>query len=135
MSLQGKVVAITGASAGIGRATAREMARRGAHVGLIARGAERLEAARARGAASWACAPASRRPTWPTPSRSSAAAAQIEAELGPIDVWVNNAMAAELAPVADTRPRSSAASPRSPTSAASTARRPRCGACARATAA
>jgi short-subunit dehydrogenase len=46
MSLEGKVVAITGASAGIGRATAREMARRGAHVGLIARGAERLEAAR-----------------------------------------------------------------------------------------
>jgi NAD(P)-dependent dehydrogenase (short-subunit alcohol dehydrogenase family) len=42
MSLQGKVVAITGASAGIGRATAREMARRGAHVGIIARGAERL---------------------------------------------------------------------------------------------
>ena len=46
MSLQGKVVVITGASAGIGRATAREMARRGAHVGLIARGPERLEAAR-----------------------------------------------------------------------------------------
>jgi hypothetical protein len=40
--LSGKVVAITGASAGIGRSTAREMARRGAHVGLIARGRERL---------------------------------------------------------------------------------------------
>ena len=41
MSLEGKVVVITGASAGVGRATARELAARGAHVGLIARGAER----------------------------------------------------------------------------------------------
>ena len=38
------------------------------------------------------------------PEQVERAAAQIEAELGPIDVWVNNAMAAKLAPVADTRP-------------------------------
>jgi NADP-dependent 3-hydroxy acid dehydrogenase YdfG len=43
--LSGKVVAITGASAGVGRATAREVARQGADVGLIARGEERLAAA------------------------------------------------------------------------------------------
>ena len=48
-------------------------------------------------------------PTWPTPSRWSGPPTQIEAELGPIDVWVNNAMAAKLAPVDDTRRRSSAA--------------------------
>ncbi|HEX6618647.1 MAG TPA: SDR family oxidoreductase, partial [Solirubrobacteraceae bacterium] len=103
MSLQGKVVAITGASAGIGRATAREMARRGAHVGLIARGAERLEAARreVQELGVRACvAPAD----VADPEQVERAAAQIEAELGPIDVWVNNAMAAKLAPVADTRP-------------------------------
>ena len=103
MSLEGKVVAITGASAGIGRATAREMARRGAHVGLIARGAERLEAARreVQELGVRACvAPAD----VADPEQVERAAAQIEAELGPIDVWVNNAMAAKLAPVTDTRP-------------------------------
>jgi len=103
MSLQGKVVAITGASAGIGRATAREMARRGAHVGLIARGAERLEAARREVEEHGvrACvAPAD----VADPEQVERAAAQIESELGPIDVWVNNAMAAKLAPVIDTRP-------------------------------
>jgi NAD(P)-dependent dehydrogenase (short-subunit alcohol dehydrogenase family) len=103
MSLQGKVVVITGASAGIGRATAREMARRGAHVGLIARGAERLEAARREVEEHGvrACvAPAD----VADPEQVERAAAQIESELGPIDVWVNNAMAAKLAPVIDTRP-------------------------------
>src|SRR5919202_461516 len=45
MSLEGKVVAITGASAGIGRSTVREVAARGANVGLIARGEDRLHAA------------------------------------------------------------------------------------------
>jgi short-subunit dehydrogenase len=47
MSLEGKTVAITGASAGIGRAAVREFARRGADVGLIARGEQRLRAAAA----------------------------------------------------------------------------------------
>jgi len=103
MSLEGKVVAITGASAGIGRATAREMARRGAHVGLIARGAERLEAARreVQDLGVRACVATA---DVADPEQVERAAAQIEAELGPIDVWVNNAMAAKLAPVSDTRP-------------------------------
>ncbi len=41
-----RVVVITGGSAGLGRATAHAFAKEGAHIGLIARGAERLEAAR-----------------------------------------------------------------------------------------
>jgi NAD(P)-dependent dehydrogenase (short-subunit alcohol dehydrogenase family) len=103
MSLNGKVVAITGASAGVGRATAREMARRGAHVGLIARGPERLEDARREVEAQSvrACvAPADVAHA----DQVEAAAARIEFELGPIDVWVNSAMAAKLAEVADTSP-------------------------------
>jgi NADP-dependent 3-hydroxy acid dehydrogenase YdfG len=42
-SNRGKVVVVTGASAGVGRAIAAEFARQGAHIGLIARGRERLE--------------------------------------------------------------------------------------------
>ena len=101
MSLEGKVVAVTGASAGIGRATVREMAARGADVGLIARGEERLEAAAAevrRGRAARLRGGRRRRRRG---ARSSAPRARIEAELGPIDVWVNVAMTAVLAEVGD----------------------------------
>ncbi|HEY0606176.1 MAG TPA: SDR family NAD(P)-dependent oxidoreductase, partial [Herpetosiphonaceae bacterium] len=41
-----EVVVITGASAGVGRATAQAFARRGAHIGLLARGRDGLEGAR-----------------------------------------------------------------------------------------
>jgi NADP-dependent 3-hydroxy acid dehydrogenase YdfG len=100
MSLEGKVVVVTGASAGIGRATVRELAARGANVGLIARGEERLahaarevEQARRR-----ACvAPADVADA----AAVEAAAARIEAELGPIDVWINVAMSAVLAELWD----------------------------------
>src|SRR3954447_7137528 len=101
MSLEGKVVAVTGASAGIGRATVRELARRGADVGLIARGEERLNAAarEVRDAGRRACvAPADVADA----EQVEHAAAQIEAELGPIDVWINVAMTAVLAEVTDT---------------------------------
>jgi short-subunit dehydrogenase len=103
MSLEGKVVAITGASAGIGRATAREVARRGADVGLIARGEDRLHAAaqEVRQAGRRACvAPADVADA----EQVEAAAGRIEAELGPIDVWINVAMTAVLAEVMDTTP-------------------------------
>lgn len=92
------VVVITGAGAGVGRATAREFARRGAAVGLLGRDIARLQAAaedvRALGAAAavFACDVADAQAV-------ERAAEAVEARLGPIDVWVNNAMATIFSPV------------------------------------
>src|SRR5215210_4397782 len=103
MELRDKVVVVAGASAGIGRAAVRELAARGADVGLIARGEERLNSAAAevRAAGRRACvAPADVADA----DAVEAAAARIEAELGPIDVWVNVAMTAVLAELWDCTP-------------------------------
>jgi len=103
MSLEGKVVAVTGASAGIGRATVREFAAQGADVGLIARGEERLAAAarEVQETGRRACvAPADVADA----QAVEVAAAKIESELGPIGVWVNVAMAAVLAELWDCTP-------------------------------
>lgn len=98
-----EVVVITGASAGIGRATVREFARHGASIALLARDADRLEAACAEARALGATAIAI-----PTdvadPDQVEAAAARAEEALGPIDIWVNNAMATILAPLARITP-------------------------------
>jgi short-subunit dehydrogenase len=98
-----EVVAITGAGAGLGRATVREFAQHGADVGLISRGTERLEAARKeveeRGGRALVC------PTDVADAEAvEAAAERIEAELGPIDVWVNVAMATVFSYFADIAP-------------------------------
>lgn len=92
------VVVITGASAGVGRATARAFAARGARIGLIARNGEALEAAKreveARGGeavvviADVSDADAVER-----------AAQEVEQRFGTIEVWVNNAMVSVLGPV------------------------------------
>jgi NADP-dependent 3-hydroxy acid dehydrogenase YdfG len=95
------VVVVTGASAGVGRATARAFARRGDAVALIARGVEGLQAA-----AREVHAAGGRPLVCPLDVADAGAvrdaAAEIERTLGPIDVWVNCAMAAVLAPVAET---------------------------------
>src|SRR5262245_60901966 len=90
-----RVVVITGASAGVGRATARAFAAQGAHLGLIARGEQGLRAAkaeveRAGGRALAIVADVA------DAAAVDDAAARVEAELGPIDVWVNNAMVTVL---------------------------------------
>ena len=85
-----RVVAITGASSGIGRATAQKFAREGWRVGLIARSAETLDATRREVTAlgTMACvAPADVADS----AALDAAAERIERDLGPIDVWINNA--------------------------------------------
>jgi NAD(P)-dependent dehydrogenase (short-subunit alcohol dehydrogenase family) len=92
------VVVVTGASAGVGRATVRAFAREGADVGLIARGVDGLEGARreveAQGARALV-APADVADAHQVES----AAERIERELGPIDAWVNNAMVSVFSPV------------------------------------
>src|SRR3954449_13320152 len=103
MSLEGKVVVVTGASAGIGRATVRELAAQGADVGLIARGEDRLSSAagEVRAAGRRACVAVA---DVADAGAVEAAAARIEAELGPIDVWINVAMTAVLAELWDCTP-------------------------------
>jgi short-subunit dehydrogenase len=95
-----KVVVVTGASAGVGRAAVREFARRGAHLGLIARGFERLEETRKE-----VLLLGGRAVVFPADVANAEqverAADTIERELGPIDVWVNNAMVSVFSPVSD----------------------------------
>ena len=96
-----KTVVVTGASAGVGRATAVAFGSRGDRVALIARGEDGLQAAarevRAAGGTALVlpCDVADA-------DAVEAAAARAEDELGPIDVWVNCAMAAVLAFVHET---------------------------------
>src|ERR671939_566804 len=86
-----EVVVITGASAGVGRATAQAFARQGARIGLLARGRNRLEQARQDVEA--AGGEAIVLPTDVADSDAIEAAARaVEERFGPIDVWVNNAM-------------------------------------------
>jgi NADP-dependent 3-hydroxy acid dehydrogenase YdfG len=97
-SLRGKVVVVTGASAGVGRAIAREFGRHGAHMGLIARGIDGLEAARAEveemgGRALVITADVA------DAIQVEDAAAATERAFGNIDIWINCAMATVFSPV------------------------------------
>jgi len=94
-----KVVVVTGASAGVGRATVEEFARHGYDVALLARDPERLEHAAAELRATYGVR-ALAIPTDVADAKAvDEAAARAEAELGPMDVWVNVAMATVFAPV------------------------------------
>lgn len=93
-----RVVVITGASAGVGRATAQAFARRGCALALLARGRDRLEAAR-RDVESLGGHALVFPVDVADPDQVEAAAAAIERDVGPIDVWVNNAMVSILSPI------------------------------------
>jgi len=98
-----EVVVITGASAGVGRATAREFARHGAAIGLIARGRDGLDAAarevRELGGEALVL---------PLDVADAAAvdeaASEVERRFGPIRVWVNNAMVSVFSPARQMNP-------------------------------
>jgi len=98
-----KVVVVTGASAGVGRATVRAFAHDGYDVALLARGREGLEGARREVEAA-----GGRALVLPTdvadPQQVEDAAAAAERELGPIDVWVNNAMVTVMGRIWDLAP-------------------------------
>jgi len=93
-----KTVVVTGAGAGVGRATVEEFARQGYDVALLSRDKDRLERAAAELRKHGVRA-------LPIPTDVAdaaaveAAASKVEEELGPIDVWVNVAMATVFAPV------------------------------------
>jgi NAD(P)-dependent dehydrogenase (short-subunit alcohol dehydrogenase family) len=103
MSLMTQTIVITGASAGIARATARLYGQRGDRVGLIARGQAGLDGAaadvrRAGGVALTVAADVA------DYEQVDAAATRIEEELGPIDVWINVAFTSVFAPLAEITP-------------------------------
>lgn len=94
----GTVVVVTGASAGVGRAVVRVLGSRGASVGLLARGPDGLEGAR-RDVESAGGRALALSVDVADASAVEEAASRIEVELGPIDVWINNAMASVYSPV------------------------------------
>lgn len=101
--LTGKVVVVTGASGGVGRAVARLLGAEGADVALIARGTTGLAAAAVDvGAAGgsgmvYEADVADYR-------QVRAAAEQIEQDLGPIDIWINSAFSSVFAPFSEIEP-------------------------------
>jgi NAD(P)-dependent dehydrogenase (short-subunit alcohol dehydrogenase family) len=98
-----QVVVITGASAGIGRAVVREFAKQGAHIGLLARDRDGLEAARKEVEDA-----GGRALVLPTDTADAdaveAAASAVEEAFGPIDIWINDAMVSVFSPLKEMTP-------------------------------
>ncbi len=103
MTRKNQVVVVTGASGGIGRASAVAFGKRGDRVALLARGSAGLE-----GAAEEIRNAGGEALTIPLdvsdPQQVEAAAARVEDELGPIDVWVNVAFTSVFAPFDEIEP-------------------------------
>ena len=98
-----RIAVVTGASAGIGRATAVEFARHGWRVALLARGIDGLEAARREVEDAGGEALVVETDVADL-AQVEAAATRVESEWGPIDAWVNNAMATIFSRFLDVSP-------------------------------
>lgn len=102
-NMKNKVVVITGASAGVGRATAKEFAKEGAKILLIARGKDSLEGAKMEvedaGGKAWIY-----EADVANAKQLEEAADFAEENLGPIDIWINNAMVNVFSKVMDMTP-------------------------------
>jgi len=102
-STKPEVVVITGASAGVGRATVQAFAKRGAHLGLLARGVRGLEGAKRnaeRLGGQGLLLPADVAHA----DQVEAAAQKVEETFGPIDIWINDAMVTVFSPLKDMTP-------------------------------
>jgi NADP-dependent 3-hydroxy acid dehydrogenase YdfG len=98
-----EVVVITGASAGVGRATARAFGKRGEKIGLIARGRDGLEEAKREieelgGEAIVLPLDVA------DENAVEQAAAEVERTFGAIDIWINNAMLSVFSPIMEMTP-------------------------------
>jgi len=101
--VQTETVVVTGASAGLGRAIAREFGRHKANVGLIARGLDGLNAARAEIESAGGRALVLQADVADGEAVEQAAA-KVEEQFGPIDIWINNAMTSVFSPVKEMLP-------------------------------
>jgi NAD(P)-dependent dehydrogenase (short-subunit alcohol dehydrogenase family) len=98
-----RVVVVTGGSAGVGRATAVAFARHGDHVAVLARGEDRVQDA-CKDLRSFGLNALGLAVDVSDAHQVERAAEQVERELGPISVWVNNAATTVFAPVVDISP-------------------------------
>ena len=101
--MKNETVVITGASAGLGRAVAQEFGRHGANVALLARGIDGLNAAKREIEAAGGRALVLPIDVADADAVERAAAA-VEEQFGPIDVWINNAMTSVFSPVKEMKP-------------------------------